>query len=778
MPRRQKFWYAYEVEPKTKQNKDFVRAQIDRDLNEGIHDQVATRFPPEPNGYLHIGHAKSICLNFGIAKDYKGTCNLRFDDTNPVKEDIEYVDSIQNDIRWLGFEWSGEVRFASDYFPRLYQEALGLIKKGLAYVDESSEDDIRAHRGSLKTPGTATPGRTRSVEDNLAIFEAMKSGAHPDGAYVLRAKIDLAAANMKMRDPLMYRIRHFEHHRTHNEWCIYPMYDFAHPLSDALENITHSICTLEFENNRELYDWFIEHCDVPSRPRQYEFARLALDYTIMSKRKLLTLVRDGVVSGWDDPRMPTIAGMRRRGYRAKAIRNFCAMIGVAKNNTTVDIGKLEYSVRNDLNHSAPRRLCVQQPLRVRLSNLEASFSKTLRVDDFPADIGLPGDRPVAFSNEIFIERDDFQETPAKGFQRLAPGRLIRLRGAAFMRCDKVIKHDGDITELECTYVEEKDKPEGTKVSGVIHWVCAKTSVPCEIRLYDRLFADQKPNDNFIESLNTDSLSVVRDARVEASLADPQSPGPYQFERVGYFIHDSKDSTLSKPVFNRIVSLRDSWAKKTSDESKKSDIKSKTSKSERAKTRPAKKSKSEIRESLRAKHPELALAYQRFQDDLGIDAKDADVLSGDGKLATLFESIVKQGGDATSVAKLLLNELPQDSDTYQTQMAAGPEHVVSLLTMADADAISAASMRIIFAELLTRNESPLAIAKEKGLEQTFDEQAIHAAIDQVIKDNPDKVKAYKEGKTALLGFFMGQTMKQCGASANAKQVKELLAQKLS
>lgn len=766
------------MESEPKRNKDFVRTQIERDLNEGVHTQVATRFPPEPNGYLHIGHAKSICLNFGIAKDYKGTCNLRFDDTNPVKEDVEYVESIQNDIRWLGFEWNNEVRFASDYFPRLYQEATGLIKKGLAYVDESSEEDIRTHRGSLKSPGSPTPGRARSIEDNLSIFEAMKSGAHPDGAYVLRAKIDLAAANMKMRDPLMYRIRHFEHHRTGNEWCIYPMYDFAHPLSDALEDITHSICTLEFENNRELYDWFIEHSDIPSRPRQYEFARLALDYTIMSKRKLLTLVEDGVVSGWDDPRMPTIAGMRRRGYRAKAIRDFCAMIGVAKNNTTVDIGKLEYSVRNDLNHCAPRRLCVQKPLRVRLTNLGASTSRALTVDDFPADIGLPGSRSVAFSNELFIEEDDFQQTPAKGFQRLAPGRLVRLRGAAFMRCDKAVEKDGRIIELECSYVEEEQKPEGIKVSGVIHWVCAKSSIPCEIRLYDRLFADQKPSDKFIESLNPDSLSVISGARAEASLADHNAIGPYQFERVGYFVHDSKESTSSKPVFNRIVSLRDSWAKTTSAKSNKSNQASQTSKSERAKTRPAKKSKSEIRDSIRAKQPELASAYTRFKNELKIDAKDADVLSGANDLAALFESIVKQGGDAKAVAKLLLNELPQESDTYQTNMAANPEHVVSLIAMGDADAISAASMRLIFAELLTRNDSPQTIAKEKGLEQSFDEQAVHTAIDRIMSENPDKVKAYKEGKTALLGFFMGQTMKQCGANANAKQVKDLLSKKLS
>ena len=546
---------------------DFIRAIIDEDLAAGRHDgRVATRFPPEPNGYLHIGHAKSICLNFGIAEERTGRCNLRFDDTNPTKEDVEYVDAIKDDVAWLGFTWSAEL-YASDYFEQLYWFAVELIEQGKAYVDSLTAEEIRAHRGTLTEPGKDSPFRDRSVEENLDLFARMRADEFPDGAHVLRAKIDMASPNFNMRDPTLYRIRHATHHRTGDAWCIYPMYDFAHPLSDAIEKITHSICTLEFEDHRPLYDWLVDSVIEGDKPRQYEFARLNLNYTVMSKRKLLQLVQQGHVTGWNDPRMPTISGLRRRGYTPESIRDFCGRIGVAKKENVIDMAQLEHSVREDLNLRAPRVMTVLRPLKVVLTNYPEGRVEEVDVINNPEDASA-GTRKVPFSRELYIERDDFMENPPKKFFRLSPGKEVRLRCAYFITCTDVVTDDrGEIGELRCTYdpaTHGGNAPDGRKVKATMHWVSAAHAVPVEVRLYDRLFSVEDPESapegkTFLDYLNPQSLEVLRGAQAEPSLRGAAPGTRVQFERLGYFCVDS-DSRPGALVFNRTVSLRDAWAK--------------------------------------------------------------------------------------------------------------------------------------------------------------------------------------------------------------------------
>lgn len=547
-------------------SKDFIREIIDEDLASGKHDGTVTRFPPEPNGYLHIGHAKSICLNFGIAEEYEGRCHLRFDDTNPTKEDTEYVDSIKEDIRWLGFDWGDHLYFASDYFDKLFEWAVTLIENGRAYVDEQTSDEIRAGRGDLQNPGTDSPFRDRPVEESLELFQQMKAGEFQEGEKVLRAKIDMAHPNLNLRDPVIYRIVHASHHRTGDTWCIYPMYDFTHGQSDSLEYITHSLCTLEFENHRPLYEWFLENLPVPSRPRQIEFSRLNLNYTVMSKRKLLQLVEEGHVSGWDDPRMPTISGIRRRGYPASAIRNFCKTIGITKFKSTNDISLLENAVREVLNAEANRYMAVLKPLRVVVTNYPED-----KVEEFDAVINPEkpelGTRKVPFSRVLYIEQDDFLEDAPKKFFRLAPGREVRFRCAYFIRCDEVVKdEEGNLVELRCTYDPEtrggENPPDGRKVKATIHWVSAEHALDAEVRLYDRLFQSETPDsgdDDFLTHLNPDSLETLTEAKLEPNLAETTSGETVQFERLGYFCVDP-DSTAERPIFNRTVGLRDSWAK--------------------------------------------------------------------------------------------------------------------------------------------------------------------------------------------------------------------------
>jgi len=546
---------------------DFIRQIVADDVAAGKNQgRVITRFPPEPNGYLHIGHAKSICLNFGVAQEFRGQCNLRFDDTNPTKEEVEYVESIQADVRWLGFNWEDRLFYASDYFEQLYQYALHLIQAGKAYVCDLSAEEIRQHRGTLTEPGKDSPYRSRAVDENLDLFTRMRAGEFPDGARVLRARIDMASPNLNLRDPVLYRILHAEHHRTGDRWCIYPMYDYAHPISDALEGITHSICTLEFEDHRPLYDWTLDNLPVPFRPYQYEFARLNLTYTVMSKRKLLKLVQEGRVAGWDDPRMPTLSGMRRRGYPPEAIRKFCDLIGVGKRENLVDLALLEYCVREDLNRRAPRVMGVLRPLKVVLVNYPEGRAEELDAVNNPEDPAM-GARKVPFSRELYIERDDFMEEPPKKFYRLAPGREVRLRYAYFIKCLEVIKDaTGEVVELRCAYDPETKggyAPDGRQVKATLHWVSAAHAVPAEVRVYDRLFTQPNPGEDkdteFQTFLNPDSLETLKPCWVEPSLKGAAAGSHYQFERLGYFCAD-KDSTLGAPVFNRTATLRDPWAK--------------------------------------------------------------------------------------------------------------------------------------------------------------------------------------------------------------------------
>ncbi|MGB0204797.1 MAG: glutamine--tRNA ligase/YqeY domain fusion protein [Neptuniibacter sp.] len=545
---------------------NFIHQIIEQDLEDGLNGgKVITRFPPEPNGYLHIGHAKSICLNFGTAEKYNGGCNLRFDDTNPSKEEQEYVDAIKEDVEWLGFKWAGDVKYASDYFDTFYEWAQHLVRNGNAYVCDLSPEEAKEYRGWATEPGKDSPFRDRSVEENLDLLERMKNGEFDEGSRVLRAKIDMASPNMNLRDPILYRIRKESHHQTGDKWCIYPSYDFAHGQEDAIEGVTHSICTLEFADHRPLYDWFIENLPVPHTPRQYEFGRLNLNYTVTSKRKLKQLVDENHVNGWDDPRMPTISGLRRRGYSPQAVRNFCDSLAVAKTDGTVDMAQFEYFVREDLDKNAPRAMCVVRPLKVTITNYEEGQEEWFELPKHPKDESM-GTRKVPFTKNILIEQDDFAEVPPRKWKRLTQGVAVRLRGSYVITCDEVIKDaEGNVVELKCSYDPATNgaNPEGYKAKGVVHWVSADNSVPCEVREYDRLFSEANPDSDkerdFLEFINPESLVVQADSRCEVGLAEADVQSRYQFERTGYFCVDS-DSTAEKLVFNRTVGLRDSWGK--------------------------------------------------------------------------------------------------------------------------------------------------------------------------------------------------------------------------
>lgn len=543
-------------------HRDFIREIIAGDLQSGKHREVVTRFPPEPNGYLHIGHAKSICLNFGVAQEFGGRCHLRFDDTNPAKEEIEFVESIQNDVKWLGFDWGEHLYFASDYFEKLFGYAIELIEKGLAYVDSLSPDEIRAHRGTPTEAGRNSPFRERSVAENRDIFQRMRAGEYPDGAHVLRAKLDMASPNLTMRDPVLYRIKRFHHHRTGDQWCIYPMYDYTHPISDALEAITHSLCTLEFEDHRPLYDWVLDNISIGCHPRQIEFAKLNLTYVLMGKRKMRDMVATGVVRGWDDPRMPTIAGMRRKGYSPRSIRNFCTGIGVTRANGTVDFSQFEYYVREDLNLTAPRVMVVLRPIKVVIETYPADQVEWFEADNNPEDASA-GTRQVPFSREIYIDQDDFREDPPKKYFRLAPGSEVRLKHAYYITCREVIKNDaGDIVELRCTHdplSRGGGTPDGRVIRGTLQWISTAHAVPAEVRLYDALFNLPVPTGDLENELNPQSLEVLSDAQVEPSLRESAPGDRFQFMRIGYFCKDP-DSTAERLVFNRTATLKDTWAK--------------------------------------------------------------------------------------------------------------------------------------------------------------------------------------------------------------------------
>ena len=755
---------------------DFIRDIIDDDLRAGRVTRIATRFPPEPNGYLHIGHAKAICVDFGVAQDYQGICNLRYDDTNPTREDVEYVDSIEHDVRWLGFT-PAAVLFSADYFPRMYELAERLVREGKAYVDDLTDEQIREYRGTLSAPGTPSPFRDRSVDDNLALLRKMKSGELADGACTLRAKIDMASSNMKMRDPLLYRIRHAHHHRTGDQWCIYPMYDYAHPLEDAIEGITHSICTLEFENNRELYDWVIDNTGPwDPRPHQYEFARLALEYTVMSKRKLRQLVEDGLVRGWDDPRMPTLAALRRRGYSPAAIRAFCEMVGVAKANSMVDIGKLEYCVRDDLNRTAPRVMGVLRPLEIELvggtaTNLDAPY--------FPTDIGKPGSRTVAFGARILIERDDWRDEPPSGYQRLAPGRTVRLRYGPCITADAVIERDADghATKLRATVHPEtlggKNPSDGRKVSGVVHWVDAATSVAAEIRLYDRLFKVARPEEggvDFLEALDKNSLEVVATARLEASLASAAVGSRWQLERVGYFIVD-QDTRPGALVLNRIVTLREAAPAKEAS----APVPDASAKKQNAKaaSRPKSKSPAEYRAEARVRDPELAAAYAKAEA-LGLTADHADLVTADRATAALFVGTVDATGAAELVAKWIINELPRAlGGKPLTDSGLDAAQLAELISELRDQRITPAVGKTVLAQMIATGRRASELAADAVAAPAGD---LGSIVEAVLAENVDKAAQYKAGKTGLLGFFVGQVMKS-SPNADATEVNRAIRDRL-
>lgn len=769
--------------PKESGGKDFIRKIIEEDVKSGKNQgKVVTRFPPEPNGFLHIGHAKSICLNFGIAEEFNSVCHLRFDDTDPTKEDITYENSIQQDVHWLGFDWQGKLFHASDYFEKLYECAIQLIKAGKAYVCELNEDQIREYRGTVTTPGKLSPGTKRTVEENLDLFKRMRNGEFEDGKYVLRARIDMASPNMKMRDPLLYRIRHAHHYMTGDKWCIYPMYDYAHPISDAIEGITHSICTLEFENNRELYDWVLDNLkgNFPSRPRQYEFARLDLKHAVMSKRKLLQLVEEKRVGGWDDPRLPTISGLRRRGYTPESIRKFCELVGVAKANSTVEVSQLEFCIRDDLNAKAPRVMAVLRPLKVIIDNYPEGQTEELDAAYWPHDIPKEGSRKVPFSKVIYIEQDDFMENPPKDFFRLAPGKEVRLRYAYCITCTSVEKDAaGNIIAVHCTYDPETKSgaaPIGRKVKGTIHWV-SENAIKATVRLYDHLLNEDAVSDDFLSNLNPYSLEVIENALLESSLATAQPGDRYQFERQGYFFADPIDSKTGKPVFNRIVTLKDSWTKKA--ETPKAAT---MEKSIKASDLPSKEAKSESKGSAKGAVKELSPEEQqnalRLKEKYRLSDEEARILSQDLSCSKFFEEAVAVYSNPKGIANwmnnVLLGELknrPLDSLPF------GPKELAQLIALLDKESISTKTAKDVFAVMMQKGGDPQEIVQREGLMQISDQSQLEPVIDRVLALNSESIKNYQAGNVRLFGFFVGQIMKETNGRANAELVNQLLKNKL-
>jgi glutaminyl-tRNA synthetase len=723
---------------------DFIREIIAADNEAGTYaGSVVTRFPPEPNGYLHIGHAKSICLNFGVALEHaeRGRCHLRFDDTNPETEDIEYVNSIMNDVKWLGFDWGKHLYYASDYFEQMYQFAEELIGKGRAYVDSSSEEEVREARGTVTEPGRPTRYRDRGIDENLDLFRRMRAGEFPDGAHVLRGKIDLASANMLMRDPVLYRIRHASHYRTSDDWCIYPLYDYAHPIEDALECVTHSLCTLEFDNNRELYDWVVDNITVKCRPHQYEFARLNLDYTVMSKRKLLQLVNEKHVTGWDDPRMPTIAGLRRRGVTPESIRAFCDMIGVAKNESRVDIAKLEYAIRDDLNKKVPRVLAVLRPLRVMLTNYPADRIELIEAPYYPHDVPLEGTRELPFSQTLFIDRDDFAETPPKGWHRLAPGAEVRLRYGYIIRCDDLVRDAaGEIVELRCTYDPDTRGGDagGRSVKGTIQWLSAEHAVKCEVRLYDRLFkvADPDQDDDFKAFLNPESLMVMKDALIEPSVKNAAPGTRYQFERLGFFCSDLIDSNANSLVFNRTVTLRDTFVKPAVDHG-----------------RPQREKPQRASGGVSASPGASAI----------------DIIKRDPAAVKFFEL----AGKSEAAAKWMVNE-PRD----WANVPFTAKQFAAFVDLVESGAVTSTAAKEVLSEMTESGADPLQIVEQKGLRQISDAGAIAPIVEEIIEANPDKAEAYRGGRSGLLGFFVGQVMSRTGGRANPELVRKIVEQELA
>ncbi|MDR0786268.1 MAG: glutamine--tRNA ligase/YqeY domain fusion protein [Gemmatimonadota bacterium] len=805
------------------QGRDFVRAIVADDLKtDRTGGRLVTRFPPEPNGFLHIGHAASICLNFGIAAENGGVCHLRFDDTNPETEEVHFVDAIINDVRWLGFDWGDHLYFASDYFPRMYEYAEHLIREGRAYVDSLNEEQIREYRGTVMEPGRPGPYRDRTVEENLDLFRRMRKGEFPDGAHVLRARLDLASPNMRLRDPVIYRIRHAHHYRTGDSWPIYPLYDFAHPIEDAIECITHSICTLEFVESRPFYDWVVENIprDQPgdgfsipawSQPHQYEFARRNLDYTVMSKRKLLQLVREKLVRGWDDPRMPTIAGIRRRGFTPSSIRAFAELIGVGKTENRTDIGKLEFAIRDELNYSAPRVLAVLRPLKVVLTNYPEGEVEEFDAPYFPRDIGREGSRMVPFSRELYIDGSDFEEDPPAGYHRLAPGREVRLRYGPVIRCDEVVRdHAGGITGLRCSVVSPgggaapstgetaEEKSGGSRPArgsvGTIHWVSAAHAVPAEVRLYDRLFSVPDPDEgegDFKDSLNPESLVVVETALVEPSVARDPVEMRYQFERLGYFWRDPVDSSPDRLVFNRIVTLRDAWTKQAESPSAPASSATGTgsaggqggASAGKAPSRPDAGGKGDWRggEEKRAepsRSPELEARRERYVKELGVGEVEAEVITRSDSSVSFFEVAQGSGAAPRLVANWMVHDLQREAgDRDLDELPFTGTEFGSLVALVDNATLSSSAARQVLAAMAATGETPEVIVERLGLRQISEPVVLEPLVRVVIERFPGKVAEYRGGRAGLLGFFVGRVMEMEGR-ANPEVVKRLIQEGLA
>lgn len=745
------------------ESKDFLRTIVEEDLKSGKNKEIVTRFPPEPNGFPHIGHAKSIAINFGIARDYNGHCNLRMDDTNPTTEDTKYVEALKDAVEWLGFEWGKNVYFTSDYFPKIYDYALTLIKMGKAYVDSTNEEEMRQLRGTVTESGKRSKFAMRSIEENLDLFARMKNGEFKDGEHVLRAKIDMGAANMKMRDPLLYRIRHAYHFRTGDEWAIYPMYDFAHCLSDYIEGVSHSICTLEFENNRDIYNWVLDELELKlPRPYQHEFARLGINYTVMSKRKLLELVQNKQVNGWDDPRMPTIAGYRRRGYTPESILNFCNQIGIAKANSMVDVAQLEFCIRDDLNTKVPRVMCVLDPLKITIENYEGS--EEINAPYYPHDVPKEGERKLPFSREIYIERDDFMLNPPQDYFRLTPEQPVRLKHAYIIKCKEVVKDvNGNICEIKAEYYPESKSgsdTSGIKVKSAIQWVSAAEAKTVEVRVYDRLFSCEAPEG--AEDINPNSLKVIKNALIEPAVITDKPDERFQFERQGYFYADPIDYTNENPVFNKIVSLKDSWAKKATI----------------ADTPKVQVKKVQVDGEVVKMSQEQKTLFDKYTLNLSLNGEVANTLARDENLSSFYEEALSVLNSPVSLANTVTNEVARELKQMQvSELKFSAKQIAQLVKMVDDETISNKIAKEVFEEMVKSGENPSVIVEDKGLVQISDPAKISPIIDEIIAKNPDNVAKFKEGNTKLLGFFVGQVLKNTGGKANPKVVNELVAQKL-
>jgi len=770
---------------------NFITDIIDADLKAGRVSSVITRFPPEPNGFLHVGHAKAICLNFLVAQDYGGITYLRFDDTNPETEEMRFVESARQDIAWLGLE-PVEVRFASDYFPHLYDFARTLIRKGLAYVDSSTEEEIRAMRGTVTQPGRPGPYRDRTPEESLDLFARMNAGEFPEGAHVLRARIDLSSPNMKMRDPILYRIVHAPHYRTGDTWKVYPLYDMAHPLSDAIEGITHSLCTLEFVNNREIYDWLVDNLIEGPRPRQYEFARLVLDHTVMSKRKLLQLVRDGHVSGWDDPRMPTLSAMRRRGITPAAVKDFANRVGVAKANSRTAPALLDHSIRDALNEEAPRVLAVLDPLVVELTNLEAGQSLTLDAPYWPHDVPKSGSRSLALTREVVIERSDFEMEPPKGFKRLAPGRAVRLRHGPVVRVDEVEVNDaGQVIRLRCqAFVEEMGSaPEDVKVWSTVHWVSRSHGVPMTARLYDPLFSVPDPEADgadFLEHVDPDSL-VEKRGLIEPSVLDDAPETRYQFERLGYFWRDPVDGRGDDLVFNRIVPLKDGYSRRAPE----------AAGAAGSKDRETARSTERGREYAGGRSPDAgdasgspwsggdgtsgpgsdparAAAAERLASVHDLSSHEAEALAGDADLLAFFERVVSFEAPVQEAANLVVNEVARELRQRGERLRLQPDGVAGIARLLSQGTITATAAKEVLSAAAGSGDDPVELVRSRGLDRALPETEVRRHALEAMERHPDEVSSYRSGKHGLRGFFVGQVMRATQGRADPQVVQSVVA----